>query len=465
MAVPENVKDHRDRRLFMSNGQVQRGTSSTGHFRWIICALLFFAIALNYIDRQILGLLKPVLEKSLNWNEEDFGNIVIAFTAAYAIGYSGAGWFIDRVGVRRGLIIAVFLWSLAELAHTLNWFIPVGAKVQLGLIVMPATVLGFCAARFVLGLAEGGNYPAVNKTISEWFPKKERALAFGIANSGTNIGALAAPLLLLWLATSFSWPIAFIATPTLAAIWIVLWWLFYQSPEKHKLVKPAELTHIHSDPPDPPGIKVPWLTLMKYRQTWMYIVGTGISGTIWWFWLYWGPDFLYKQYNMDIKHLGWPMVVVYFITGVGSIVGGWLSGWFMNLGWSINVSRKMAMLVCALCVVPVFLASIIPNAWAGALLMGLAMAAHQGFSANLFTTVSDTAPRQIIGSIVGLGGTAACLGTIGIAKLIPYILEKTGKYQIVIIIASCAYVVNLLIIHAINPRLKSMEFVPETSKA
>ena len=448
----------------MSNGQVRRGTSSTGYFRWIICALLFAAIALNYIDRQILGLLKPVLEKGLNWNEEDFGNIVIAFTAAYAIGYSGAGWFIDRVGVRRGFIIAVLLWSLAEAAHALIWFVPAGAKVQLWLTVMPATVLGFCAARFVLGLAEGGNYPAVNKTISEWFPKKERALAFGIANSGTNIGAIAAPLLLLWLATGFSWPIAFLATPAIAFIWIVCWWLIYQNPEKHKLVTAAELAHIQSDPADPPGIKVPWITLMKYRQTWMYVVGTCISGTIWWFWLYWGPDFLHKQYNMDIKHLGWPMVVVYFITGVGSIVGGWLSGWFMKLGWSINASRKMAMLVCALCVVPVFLASIVPNPWVGVLLMGLAMAAHQGFAANLFTTVSDTAPRQIIGSIVGLGGTAACIGTIFIAKLIPYILEKTGKYQIVLIIASCAYVVNLLIIHAINPRLKSMEFVPQSAK-
>jgi ACS family hexuronate transporter-like MFS transporter len=445
----------------MLNNRIPEGTSvsSVGWFRWVICALLFFAIALNYIDRQILGLLKPLLEKSLKWNEEDFGNIVIAFTAAYAIGYTSAGWFIDRVGVRWGYALAVLLWSLAELAHTLNWFIPVDAKVRFWLTVMPATVFGFCAARFVLGLAEGGNYPAVNKTVSEWFPKKERALAFGIANSGTNIGAIAAPLLLLWLATDFSWPMAFIATPTLAFIWIVLWWLFYQSPEKHKWVTPAELAYIHSAPPDPPGLKVPWRTLLKYRQTWMYIIGTCISGTIWWFWLYWGPDFLHKQYNMDIKNLGWPMVVVYFITGVGSIVGGWLSGWFMKLGWSINVSRKMAMLVCALCVVPVFLASIIPNAWVGVLLMGLAMAAHQGFAANLFTTVSDTAPRQVVGSIVGLGGTAACIGTIFIAKLVPYILEKTGEYRILLIIASCAYVVNLLIIHAINPQLRPMKFV------
>ena len=451
----------------MANNVTDKGapgkSGSVGRYRWIICALLFAAVALNYIDRQILGLLKPVLEEGLNWSEGDYGKIVIAFTIAYAIGYSGAGWFIDKVGVKIGYTLAVILWSLAEVAHAFNWYIPVEARI--GILGMSATVFGFCVARFVLGVAEGGNFPAVNKTISEWFPKKERALAFGIANSGTNIGAIAAPIIIIWLATGFSWPVAFIVTGVLGLFWAFFWLPIYANPHKHKRISAAELAHIDADPPDPPGIKIPWITLMKYRQTWMYIVGTCISGTIWWFWLYWGPDFLHKQYNMDVKNLGLPMVVVYLITGIGSIVGGWLSGYFLKLGWSINVSRKIAMLICSLCVVPMFLASIIPNAWVGVLLMGLAMAAHQGFAANLFTTVSDTAPRQVVGSIVGLGGTAACLGTIGIAKLVPYILEKTGEYQIVIIIASCAYVINLLIIHLINPKLKSMEFqIPQTSK-
>ncbi|MGA2070317.1 MAG: MFS transporter [Sedimentisphaerales bacterium] len=450
----------------MTNDLIDREASSNliGRFRWVICGLLFFATALNYIDRQILGLLKPALEKGLNWGENDYGDIVIAFTIAYAIGYSWAGWFIDRVGVRLGYALAVLLWSLAELAHALIWFIPVDSRVQLWVTAMPATVLGFCAARFVLGLAEGGNFPAAAKSVSEWFPKRERALAVGIFNSGTNIGALAAPLLILWLATDFSWPLAFLVTPTLAFIWIVLWWLFYQSPEKHKWVKPSELAYIHSDPPDPPGLRVPWLTLLKYRQTWMFVIGTGISGTIWWFWLYWGPDFLHKQYGLDMKHLGWPMVVIYFITGIGSIAGGWFSGRLIRRAWSINAARKTAMLVCALCVVPVFMASIVSNSWVGVILVGLAMAAHQGFAANLITTVSDTAPRRIVGSIMGLGGTAACIGTIFIAKLVPYILEKTGEYRILLIIASCAYLVNLLIIHLINPKLKSMEFeIPQES--
>jgi ACS family hexuronate transporter-like MFS transporter len=448
----------------MSNEQVRGGISSSiGHFRWVICALLFCAIALNYIDRQILGILKPGLEKSLNWSETDFGNIVIAFTIAYAIGYTGAGWFIDKVGVKVGYALAVLLWSLAEMGHALNWYIPVEARI--GMLAMSATAFGFCVARFVLGLAEGGNFPAVNKTISEWFPKKERALAFGISNSGTNIGALAAPLLILWLATDFSWPLAFVVTGALGLFWSVLWLPLYANPHKHPRISAAELAHIDADPPDPPGIKVPWVTLMGYRQTWMYIIGTGISGTIWWFWLYWGPDFLSKQYGLNMQQLGWPLVFIYLITGIGSITGGWLSGWFMKLGWSINASRKTAMLVCALCVVPVFLASIIPNLWLAVVLVGLAMAAHQGFAANLFTTVSDTAPRQIVGSIVGLGGTAACIGTIFIAKLVPYILDKTGEYRILLIIASCAYVINLLIIHAINPRLEPMKFVtPQVAK-
>jgi MFS transporter, ACS family, hexuronate transporter len=431
-------------------------SKSVGWFRWGICALLFFATALNYVDRQILGILKPALEKGLNWSEKDFANIVIAFTIAYAIGYSGAGWFIDRVGVKLGYTLAVLLWSLAEVAHALNWYIPPEAKIWL--IAMPATAFGFCAARFVLGIAEGGNFPAVNKTVSEWFPKKERAFAFGICNSGTNIGAIASPLLILWLAADYNWPMAFVVTGALGLFWLVFWLPIYASPEKHKRVKPSELAYIYKDPPDPPGIKIPWRTLLKYRQTWMYVIGTCISGTIWWFWLYWGPDFLHKQYGLETKRLGWPLVVIYLITGVGSITGGWLSGWFLKLGWTINAARKTAMLVCALCVVPVFVASIVSNSWVGIILVGLAMAAHQGFAANLFTTVSDTAPRQVVGSIVGLGGTAACIGTVLIAELVPYILEKTGEYRILLIIASCAYLINLLIIHLINPRLKSMEY-------
>jgi ACS family hexuronate transporter-like MFS transporter len=437
--------------------------SAVGWFRWVICALLFFATALNYMDRAIIGILKPELARQLVWSEYDYANIVIAFSIAYAIGYSGAGWFIDRVGVKLGYALAVFFWSLAEMSHALNWFIPVEAKVWL--LAMPATVLGFCAARFALGIAEGGNFPAAAKTVSEWYPKKERALAVGIFNSGSNLGALVAPLLIPWVTVGFSWPIAFLVTPILGLIWVAIWWRFYRSPQEHPRVSPAELAHIRSDPPDP-TLKIPWRTLLKYRQTWMFIIGTGISGTIWWFWLYWSPDFLNKQFGLDIKHVGLPLVVIYLMTGVGSIGGGWLSSWLIKRGWTINAARKTAMLVCALCVVPVFAASRVSNVWVAVVLIGLAASAHQGFAANLITTVSDTAPRKVVGSIVGLGGTAACIGVIIFAKLVAYVLELTkGQYRDLLIIASCSYLVNLLIIHAINPRLKPMEFAaPEPAK-
>src|SRR4030042_2014532 len=318
----------------MLNEQINEGKSSSiGHFRWGVCALLFVATALNYMDRAILGILKPSLSLSLHWSENDYANIVIAFSIAYAIGYSWAGWFIDRVGVRLGYALAVLFWSLAEMAHALIWFIPIDAKFQLGIMAMPMTVLGFCMARFALGLAEGGNFPAAGKSVSEWFPKKERALAVGIFNSGSNIGALIAPMLIPLVVAGLRWPIAFLITPVVAFIWLVILLFVYQSPPKHPRVSPAELAHINSDPPDPPGLKIPWRTLLKYRQTWIFVIGTGISGTIWWFWLYWVPDFLSKQYNMNMKQFGPPIALIYLMTGVGSIGGGWLSGWFIKGGW------------------------------------------------------------------------------------------------------------------------------------
>ncbi len=448
----------------MLSNRMSEGTSvpSAGWYRWGICALLFFATTLNYIDRMVIGILKPELASQLGWNEIDYSNIVFTFNLAYAVGYVGAGWFIDRVGVKLGYALAVLFWSLAEMAHAFNWYIPAGARIWL--LAMPATVLGFCAARFVLGVAEGGNFPAAAKTVSEWFPKRERALAVGIFNAGSNVGALAAPLLVPWLTVAFGWPMAFIVTGVLGLLWLVFWWPFYWSPEKHPRVSSAELAYIRSDPPDP-VVKIPWRTLLHYRQTWMFVIGTGLSGPIWWFWLYWVPDFLHKQHGLNLIQLGPPLVAIYLMADVGSVGGGWLSSWLIKRGWTINAARKTAMLVCALCVVPVFAASKVSNLWVATVLIGLAASAHQGFAANLITTVSDTAPRQVVGSIMGLGGTAAAIGGMFIAKLAGYILQWTGEYRVLFIIASCAYLVNLLIIHAINPRLESMKFVaPETAK-
>jgi ACS family hexuronate transporter-like MFS transporter len=452
---------------------INKATASkpVGWYRWGICALLFFATTLNYIDRQVIGILKPVLSEQLGWNEIDYSNIVFAFQIAYAFGYAGAGRLIDRMGVRLGYAVAVLLWSLAAMAHGLNKLIPAGAKLgdwisgaaqttHNWLLIIPITVLGFGAARFLLGLAEGGNFPAAVKSVSEWFPKKERALATGIFNAGSNVGALAAPLLVPWLTVKFGWPMAFIATGALGFAWLVAWQIFYQSPEKHPSLSPGELAYIRSDPPDP-VIKVSWLALLKYRQVWAVLVGMFLSAPIWWFYLYWIPDFLHKRHGLNLIQLGPPLVTIYLMTDIGSVGGGWLSSSLIKRGWTINAARKTAMLVCALCVVPVFMASTVSHLWVATILIGLAASAHQGFSANLYTLVSDTAPRQLVSSIVGIGGMAGAIGGMFIAKLAGYILEWTGEYRILFIIAASAYLVNLLIIHLLNPRLKPMEFTAQ----
>ncbi len=441
---------------------------SVGWSRWGICALLFFATTLNYIDRQIIGILKPELAQQLGWNEIDYSNVVFAFQVAYAIGYAGAGRLIDRLGVRLGYTLAVLFWSLAAMAHALVRFVPLEAR--LGdwaaplahvfgnwLLVIPMTVVGFSAARFALGLAEGGNFPAAVKTVSLWFPKKERALATGLFNAGSNVGALVAPLLVPWLTIHLGWPTAFLLTGALGFAWLAPWWLLYRDPEEHPRVSPRELAYIRSDPADP-VVKIPWLSLLRYRQTWAFVVGMFLSGPIWWFYLFWIPDFLNKQYGLNLLRLGPPLVAIYLMTDVGSIGGGWLSSWLLKRGWSVNAARKTAMLACALCVVPVFAASQVSHLWVATLLVGLAASAHQGFSANLYTLVSDTAPRQVVSSIVGIGGMAAAIGGMFIAKLAGYILEWTGEYRLLFLIAASAYLVNLAVIHVLNPHLKPMEF-------
>jgi ACS family hexuronate transporter-like MFS transporter len=436
-----------------------------GRYRWGICALLFLATTLNYIDRQVIGILKPELTRRLGWTEIDYSNIIFAFQIAYAIGYAGAGRFIDYVGVRIGYAVVVLCWSLAAMAHGLNGFIPPDLRLggwvewagRVGLGAVPMTVAGFCAARFALGLAEGGNFPAAIETVSEWFPQKERALATGLFNAGCNVGALVAPAVVPLIVARYNWPAAFLITAPLAAVWLVAWWWLYRSPDRHPHLSATELAYIRSDPPDP-VVKVSWLALLRYRQTWAFVVGMFLSGPIWWFYLFWIPDFLHKRHGLDLVHLGPPLITIYLMTDVGSIGGGWLSSWLLKRGWSVNAARKTALLICALCVVPVFAASSVSNLWVATVLIGLAASAHQGFSANLFTLVSDTAPKQLVSSIVGIGGMAAAIGGMFIAKLAGYILEWTGSYMPLFVIASCAYVVNVGIIHALNPRLEPMRF-------
>jgi MFS transporter, ACS family, hexuronate transporter len=409
-----------------------------GHFRWVICGLLFLATTINYIDRQVIGILKPTLSQELHWSETNYADIVFMFQLAYAAGYALGGRVMDLIGVRLGYAAAVVFWSLAAMAHSLM-----------------RTVAGFQAVRFALGLSEGGNFPAAIKCVSEWFPKSERALATGIFNAGSNVGALVTPLLVPWITVTFGWPTAFLLTGISGFAWLICWLLWYQPPDHHPKLSLAEKAYIQGDPPDPP-IKIPWLLLVRHRQTWAFAIGMFLSGPIWWMYLFWVPDFLHKKHGLDLLQLGPPLVVIYLMTDVGSIGGGWLSSWLIQRGWSVNAGRKTAMLACALCVVPIFFASQASSLWLAVFLIGLAASAHQGFSANLYTLVSDTIPRKAVSSVVGIGGMAGAIGGMLIAKFMGYILESTGSYVIPFALPGLAYLTALLIIHLLLPRLETM---------
>ena len=434
-------------------------TASTGgHYRWVICALLFFAATINYIDRQVIGILKPTLQAEFGWTEIDYADIVFAFQLAYAAGFLVAGRVMDHLGVRLGFAIAIVLWSLAAIAHAEAAVFGPAAAAVLSLLGLTysASVAGFMVARFALGLGEAGNFPAAIKATAEWFPKRERALATGIFNSGTNVGALATPLVVPWITLTWGWYWAFIATGLLGFVWLFFWWPVYRRPEEHPRVTKSELAHIASDPPDP-AVKIPWRTLLPHRQTWAFMIGKFLTDPIWWLYLFWIPDFLNRNHGIDLKTIGPPLVAIYLVADVGSIGGGWLSSSLIRRGWSVNSGRKIAMLVCALAVVPMVFASGASQLWTAVALVSLAAAAHQGWSANLFTTASDMFPRQAVGSVVGLGGMAGAVGGMLIAKLTGYILQATGSYLPVFFIAAFAYLVGLAVIHVLAPRLEPVK--------
>ncbi|MEP6788408.1 MAG: MFS transporter, partial [Acidobacteriota bacterium] len=313
--------------------------------------------------------------------------------------------------------------------------------------------MGFSAARFALGLGEAGNFPAAVKTVAEWFPKKERALATGIFNSGSNIGAIVTPLVVPWITVVYGWRAAFIVTGALGFIWLIFWLLLYRRPEEHPRLSASELAYIRSDHAEPTS-KIPWLRLFPHRQTWAFAAGKLITDPVWWFYLFWLPDFLGKNYNLDLKNIGLPLIVIFMMADVGSIAGGWLSSAFIKCGWTINAGRKISMLICALCVVPIVFAAHAENLWVAVGLIGLATAAHQGWSANLFTLTSDMFPRRAVGSVVGIGGMAGAIGGMMIAKVAGYLLEWTGNYFSLFAFAALAYLIALLIIHLLVPRLE-----------
>lgn len=409
-------------------------------YRWIICALLFFATTINYIDRQILGLLAPVLQSEIKWSESEYGLIVTAFQGAYALGLLVFGWFIDKYGTKIGYTVSIAWWSIAAMAHTL-------AK----------TPFGFGVARAGLGLSESGNFPAAIKAVAEWFPKKERALATGIFNSGANIGAVAAPAVVPWLTVTYGWQAAFVVTGALGFIWMVFWLMLYDRPERHKKVSKSELEYILSDPAELPSEKVPWLKLLKYRQTWAFVLGKFMTDPIWWFYLYWLPKFLNQRFDLDLRNLGLPLIVIYTMTSIGSIGGGWLSSRFIKRGMAVNRSRKLVMLICALCVVPIVFASQAGNLWMAVALIGLAAASHQGWSANIFTTASDMFPKKAVGSVVGLGGMAGSVGGMVFSASAGYILEWTGSYLSLFIISGSAYLIALGLMQLLTAKAKPVD--------
>jgi ACS family hexuronate transporter-like MFS transporter len=411
-----------------------------GRYRWVICALLFFATTINYIDRQVIGILAKDLQTIIGWSEIEYGNIVAAFNAAYAVGLLLAGRLMDRFGTKLGYAIAITIWSLAGMVTALA-----------------RSALQFGLARSALGLGESGNFPAAIKTVAEWFPKKERALATGIFNAGTNVGAIVAPLTVPWVAIHLGWQWAFVLTGAIGFLWLILWLPIYQRPELHPKLSAPELAYIRSDPADPPS-KTPWIKLIPHRQMCAFAIGKYLTDPIWWFYLYWIPNFLRDKHGLDLSTVGPPLIAIYLVADFGSIGGGWLSSSLINRGWTVNAARKTVMLVCALAVTPIVFVSEISNLWVAVSLIALAAAAHQGWSANIFTTASDMFPRRAVGSVVGLGGMAGAMGGATMAVATGYILDRTGgNYLVMFLIAGSAYLVALAVIHALAPKLAPID--------
>jgi ACS family hexuronate transporter-like MFS transporter len=401
--------------------------------RWWIAALLSSATILSYVDRGLVGFLKPDLQRDLHFNEIDYSHIVAAFSLAYAIGQLLSGRLIDLIGVRLGFVVTVACWSLAAMGHAIAGSLP-----------------GFETARFALGLAEGGNYPGASKAVGEWFPKKDRALGTGIFNAGSNLGALLTPIVVTFLTVrlGFNWRFCFLAAGLAGFLWLIPWLLLYRAPEHHPRLRESELAHICADRPAPSS-HIAWPNLLRFRATWAFIVGLTLTSPIWWFYLYWFPDFLTKSFHLDKQQQQGPIALVYILAGVGSIGGGWLSSTLIRRGVSVSSGRKIAMVVCALCVVPVFFAPRVAGMWTATLLVGLAAGSHQGFASNLFTMVSDTQPPRAVRSVTGMGGFSASLMAMLFQDFSGHLLQsrQAAAYTILFGMCSCFYLVAVLCVH------------------
>lgn len=433
-----------------------------GKYRWTICALLFFATTVNYLDRQVLSLLAPALSKEFGWSNTDYANITAVFQFGYAISMLFAGRFIDAIGTKKAFIIAVAVWSLGALMHA--FAVPVGTVlVALG-IALPVSVVGFMASRLVLAIGEAGNFPAAIKATAEYFPKKERSLATGIFNSGANVGAILAPLTVPWIAATWGWPMAFIAIGAIGFVWIVLWQVYYDTPARQKRLGAAELAYIGSDrEPEPPadGAKVAWFRLLGFRQTWAFALGKFLTDGVWWFYLFWLPKYLSSQYGMSTTDIALPLTVLYSMTMVGSIGGGWFPAFFMQRGYAPYDGRMRAMLVIAFFPLAVLAAQPLGSVsfWLPVLLIGVGASAHQAWSANLFTTVSDMFPKHTVASVVGIGGMAGGMGGVAVSKLGGWIFDSYGArgelstgYMIMFSICALAYLAAWAVMKMLVPR-------------
>jgi MFS transporter, ACS family, hexuronate transporter len=413
--------------------------AAVGRHRWVVVGLLFLAMVVNYVDRQTIGFLKGPLSAEYGWTETDYADLVFWFQATYAIAYLAWGRIIDRIGARWGFALAFLIWQAAFIGHA-----------------AARSLTGFIVARMALGLGEGGGFPGGIKAVAEWFPKKERAFATGLFNAGTNIGAIVTPLVIPAVTLAYGWRAAIIVVRIAGLVWLPIWLLTYRKPREHPRLSAAELAHIESDPPDPVE-KVPWTQLLRYRETWAYAIGKFLIDPIWWMFLFWLPDFLGKRYGLDLKTFGPPIIAIYLLSDVGSIGGGWLSSRFMAMGWSINRARKTTMLICALLAVPVAGAALASNLWVAVLIIGVATAAHQGFSANLYTLPSDVFPRSAVGSVVGIGGMIGAIGGMVFSKYIGQVLEDLGTYTPIFVVAASAYLLALLAVHLLTPKMEPVK--------
>ncbi|RZF29043.1 MFS transporter [Paraburkholderia sp. UYCP14C] len=414
--------------------------TAVGRYRWTICAMIFAATTINYMDRQMLGLLAPLLQKDIGWSQVQYAQTVMVFTVAYAVGLAIFGRIADRVSTKKVYGSAMALWSLAAMLHA-----------------VASTVPGFAAVRGLLGFGEAANFPVAIRTTATWFPKKERALATGFWNMGATIGGIVAPAFVPIAAVMWGWRATFIAGGATGFIWLAVWLLVYRQPSEHPSVSKEELDYINADREEVVEQKVSWLSVLKYRETWAFVFGKLLTDPVWWFYLFWLPKWLNESRHIDIGNMGLPLIAIYTMSSVGSVAGGWLSSRLMARTNRPNFARKLTMLICALCVVPIATLSYFQSLWWAVFAVGLAAAAHQGWSANLVTTVGDVFPKRLVGTVVGIGGVAGMVGSFFFSGVIGETLQRTGQYWALFTVGASAYLVALGIIHLLMPRMTAVK--------